>query len=338
MSLEFIEGFDHYTVNSMIPRKWDNTNPNSGSQQAGRFGGNSWNLQNVPSLTKTLTSVATRVCGFAFYFSGSSVPGMTLVQYWDTGTTQCDLRIVGTGQLQVTRNGTVLGTSATGLINGNNWYYIEFKVTIGASGSYDVHVASASVLSGSGNTQNTANATSNQFVIGPIPNVSPTNFDDIYVLNSSGSANNTFLGESKIVTNLPSADSGSASTNTQWTPSAAGTHFSKVNESSPDDDSTYVYSATVAQLDTYKYPAATLSGTIAGVQVVLCERRDNTGARSTSVEYRSSGGTNYTGGNIFSLSSNYNMDRQIYETDPATSAAWTAAAVNGAEFGINLVA
>jgi hypothetical protein len=50
-----------------------------------------------------------------------------------------------------------------------------------------------------------------------------------------------------------------------------------------------------------------------------------------------SGGTNYVG-TTQTLGSSYLMYRQIHETDPATSAAWTQTGLNSAEFGVKVVA
>lgn len=347
MSLEFMDGFDHYNTTASALRKWD-ASSSVGGFFAGRFTGQSIGFTNQVGFVKTLTSIATRTMGFAYKCVALPSPYYIISIFQDAGSTQVDLRLLPSGQLEVTRNGTVLGTSSVASpMVANTWYYVEWQATINATtGSFTVRVTSGGVLATwltgtSQNTQNTSNATSNQVSVLSGGGGAASYFDDFYCLNPSGSVNNTFLGESRIVTNLPSADSGSAGTNTLWTPDTAGTHFSRVNESTgsfPDDDTSYVYSQTAGQLDTYKYPSATLTGTIAGVQVTLCERKDNTGARTTAVEYRSSGGTNYTGSNSFSPGSSYEMDRQIYETDPATSAAWTQTGINGAEFGINLVA
>lgn len=332
MSLEMMDGFDHYTALIDIQRKWDSTS-GGGSYSPGRFGGLAWSVKST-NITKTLTAQTTRVLGFAMYWDGA-IGNFIIGAFQDSGTTQVDVRITSTGAIQVTRNGTVLSTSAASIVTIATWQYLEFKATIGSSGSYDVHLGGTSVLSQTGvNTQATSNASANQVQVGPFANVY-VYVDDLYVLNSAGSVNNTFLGESKIVTSLPNADS---SINTAWTPQAGTTHYNQVNEANPDDDTTYNYSQTPGQLDTYKYPSVTLTGTIAGVQVTLCEKKDNTGTRTTAVEYRSSGGSNYTGANNFSPGTSYSMDRQIFETDPATAAAWTSSGVNGGEFGINCVA
>lgn len=334
MSLEFIEGFDHDA--GQIGRKWDPTS-STGSAVAGRFGGNASNTQNNPLVLTgaQLASVTTRILGAAFKF-GSLGSGTTLVQFADAGTIQIDFRsATGTGQLYtVTRNGTLLATSTINMLTGQ-WYYIEFKVTIGSgtAGSVVTRINGVTDINLTGvNTQFTANPTTNGLVF-PNPSFQVV-IDDLYVLNTSGSVNNTFLGECRIVTTLPSADS---ATNLQWGATPGPTHYSAVNDNPPNDDTNYVSSATAGQLDTYKYSVST-TGPIVALQNVLCARKDDVGTRTIAAEYRSSGGSNYTGGNSFSPASSYLMYRQIYETDPATGSAWALAAVTGGEFGINCVA
>jgi hypothetical protein len=348
MALEFCDGFDHYTsATAGASRKWDSTNT-AGSTSAGRFAGNSWGTQNQPlSLTQgQLTSVATRTVGFACQI-GQITGGVGVVpifQFLDAGTTQIEIRQVtgGGGVLQVTRNGTALATS-TSTLTVNTWYYIEFQATIHpTAGSFTLRVTSGGTTSvwasASGvNTRNTSNSTTDGL---GFPNAGyPITVDDFYCLNSSGSVNNTFLGESRILTNLPSADDTAATgTNLLWTPNSGTPHFSRANETNPDDDTSYVSSATAGQIDTYKYAAISPTGAIAALQVTLCERKDDVGTRTTCVAYRSSGGTNYAGANNFSPTSSYLMNRQIFETDPATSSAWTASAINNGEFGVKCIA
>lgn len=338
--LEFMDGFDHYNNATNIARKWDAGSTLFGSV-AGRFGGNAiTQTNNGTGATVTLTSQATRTVGLAWQTNSLS-NAITIVILQDSGTNQVDLRMTTAGQLQVTRNGTVLGISASGSpLAVNTWYYIEFQATIDPTvGAYTVRVTMGGVtttwISGTGqNTRNTANSSSNQVRIVSSTSTTET-YDDLYVLNSSGSVNNTFLGESRIFTSLPTGDD---ATYKQWTPSAGTNHYANVNQNPPDDDTTYNSSTTPGQIDLFTFPAISPTGPVTAVQVVLCERKDDVGARTTAVEYRSSGGTNYVGVNNFSPGSSYLMDRQIYETDPATSAAWTVSGVNGGEFGINCIA
>jgi hypothetical protein len=340
MSLEFMDGFDHYTQSNAL-RKWDTVGSTT-IVSPGRFGGAAAQLWNGGFLALTqgqLSALATRTIGFAMYPSqyGS---GIQIVGFLDSGSIQVDLRLDASGHLVATRNGTTLGTS-TYTLTISIWVYVEIQATINSTtGSVVVKVWGGSnpgtwLNLTAQNTQATTNATSNGIRFYDFGKGSASAFlDDVYVLNSSGSVNNTFLGECRILTSLPTADS---ATNKAWTPDTGTVHFSRVNETSPDDDTSYVYSATAGQLDTYTFATVSPAGAVAGVQTTLCARKDDVGSRTISAEYRG-GGANYTGANSFSPASGYLMYRQIYETDPATGLAWTAGGINAGEFGINCVA
>jgi len=336
MSLEFIDGFDHYNNTTNLGRKWDTDS--HANFTGGRFGGNAVadigaSNSKIALTQGQLSAVVTRVMGFAYRASSLSYTGPVWT-FMDASSEQCSLRL-STNTLTFNRGSTVLGTSPTVLVTGT-WYYIEVKATIGSAGAFEVRVDGVTKISGTGNTQSTGNTSTNgiQLSVGDFSGFSYT-IDDVYILNSSGSTNNTFLGDCRVLTTLPNADNTSSpSTNLTWTPNSGTTHYTQVDDTpSPDDDTTYVSSATPGQIDTYKFPAISPTGPIAGIQAVLTARKDDAAARTISAEYRSSGGTNFDGSSVFSLTTSYLMDRQIWETDPATSTAWTAAGVNGGEFG-----
>lgn len=331
MSLEFMDGFDHYSNSTSMARKWD-TGSSSFAFPAGRFGGLASNQDNS-SATKTLTSVATRVVGFAL-FPFTSLAAATILSFLDSGTVQVDLRLAATGTLQVTRNGTVLATSSAGVVSAGVWQYIEFKAKIDpTTGTYEVRVGGVTVLSGSGaNTRNTANSTTNQFKIAT-PSLTQLYFDDLYALNISGLVNSDFLGECRILTSFATGDGASS----QWTPSTGTNHFAVIDETTPNDDTDYNSDANVGDIDLYTFPSVSPTGAIGAVQTTMCARKDDAGTRQLSEVCRS-GGTNFVGGLTFTMLSTYLMYMQIRETDPNTSSAWTNSGVNNAQFGAKVIA
>ena len=339
--LEFMDGFDHYSQNATVGTKWDITSSGF-NQVAGRFGGYAADVGQNSTLTKTLVSSTYRVVGFAYRLQVSAPNG--LCGFSNSGTNQIYLRTNSTYQIVVVNgSGTVLFTCSFSLTR-NTWCYIQFKVGnfSTTTGSFELRVtiggATTSWTNGlisNVNTDPSGIGSSNQVWIAQgKPGDLDAYFDDLYVLNSMGTLNVDFLGECRVLTSLPNSN---GATNT-WTRSGGSSNFSMVNENPPDGDTTCNLSSTPAQIDLYAYPAIAPTGSIAGLQVNLCERKDDVGSRTTCAEYRSSGGTNYDGAIQFSPGSQYAVDRQVYETDPATSAAWTTAGVNGGQFGIKLVA
>src|SRR5215831_15238224 len=185
MALEFMDGFDHYTSTASFRMKWDATS--SYGNATGRFGGLCLAVDRFTAIV-TLTQQATRTVGFAFRTDWATLTGDTICGFQDAGNPQCDLRLdaTGAGLFVVTRNGTVLATSSTAL-SPSTWYYLEFQVTIGSSAPYVVRLNGSNIISGTGNTQNTSNASANQLILGQ---VSQGKWDDLYMENSA-----TFLGE-----------------------------------------------------------------------------------------------------------------------------------------------
>lgn len=87
--------------------------------------------------------------------------------------------------------------------------------------------------------------------------------------------------------------------------------------------------------DSYGYGDMTLDGTILGVVLYGYAKLDTVSrsiaftARSDSVD--SIGATQ-------ALTSSYTYYKQVFETDPNTSAGWLVAGLNAAEFGMEIAA
>src|SRR6185312_17491478 len=127
MAMLFIDGFDYYSA-AQAGRKWDTFN--AATFVTGVYG-NGKAIQAANVWIKNWPNKTTAFVGFHLNL-GSSFGASTVFSFRDAGTVQVDLRVTVTGALQITRNGTVLGTS-TNLLAGNTWYWIEFKATIDSS-------------------------------------------------------------------------------------------------------------------------------------------------------------------------------------------------------------
>lgn len=232
--------------------------------------------------------------------------------------------------------GTVLATSVQTLPTAS-FSYIELKATIHSStGAYELRVNGVTWVSGTGaNTQSTANATTNQILVGPAASLSASlsrYYDDLYICDTSGSTNNDFLGDCRVDTLLPNADG----TYTDFTPNSGSNHYSRVAEGAPDT-TTYVTSSTVDQKDTYAFQDLTaVTGTIKGIQVNNAALKDDAGARSIANVVRS--GTTDAVGSTVALSTSQLIYSSVHETDPNTSAAWTESGVNSMQAGVKVAA
>ena len=212
-------------------------------------------------------------------------------------------------------------------------HYAEVKCHVaGASGTIEVHLDGVvEIASTIGNF-----GSANIGAVGFWGGTSPPQYCDIYVLDTGGTVNNDFLGDCRIETLLPTADGA----NTAWAPSAAGSHFSKVDEASgtyPDGDTTYVSDGTPGDRDTYVMAdLSSTGGLVFGVRTKIYARKDDAPTRQVARVFRQSG-TNYDG-TTQTLTTSYAPYSQIDEQDPSTGAQWTVAGVNSVEVGVKAVA
>lgn len=288
-------------------------------------------------LQKSIDAQQTWTVGFAFKCASLPSTSGDIIALMDGAVVHVTLRLTTAGALAVTRNGTVLGTSAN-VISAGSYFYIELKAKIDDStGTYDVQVNGGNVLTGTGaDTRNAGNATADTVRIGinlVAGNFSSTlDFDDLYICDGQGSTNNTFLGDVRVDAYLPAG----AGNSTQLTASA-GSNYQCVDDSTPNGDTDYVQSATTSQKDTYDFTNMSHTpSTIFGVQILMSAKKDDAGTRSIAAVTRSAGSD--TDGTTQALSTSYVYYREIRETDPNGPAAWTKTSFNAAEFGVKVAA
>jgi hypothetical protein len=345
MALLWIDGFEGYGTSvgsdvspvDVLTRRYGAATYGSGycTLRAGRVSGraiqpgnSSWSIR-----TPSLGTLGTVITGVGF----RPPSGSALVLYVYTGSQR---RVwfnynAGTGEIDVYRYDTMIGTVSMGSTSGaglaaNTWAYVEVKVTCGtSSGAVSVHVNGTAVLSLSG--QNTAGGYLTYFDCVLLSGGSGNYpyYDDFYVCDNSGSANNDFLGVCQALAIFPTADAGTNA----WTTSTGGTHYNLVSENPVDDDASYVESATSGQEELWNY--GSLSGTIKGIQINT-DCKSTTGSAYTLKTQIKSGSTDSSDSGQSVSSTSYATKMRISETDPATSSAWLAAAVNSAQFGVKV--
>jgi hypothetical protein len=277
-----------------------------------------------------LTTDATMVVGVALKF-GALVNTDGLVRFYDGETLGVNLRLTSAGELAVYRGTTVLGTTSGLGLQINTWYYVELKVLCNdTTGTYEVHVGGVSVLSATGvDTKAGSNAYHTTFWIFGYGSLCNPYFDDLYCLDGSGSANNDFLGNMRVVTLRPNSDGDSS----QFTPSA-GSNYTCVDEVALNDNTDYVESGTTDNKDLYNYENTSLT-TIAGVAVCTDCRETDADNMDLKIVCKS-GDTESDGTAIPVQTSSFITKQRLLETDPNTSAAWTPTNLNAAQFGVKV--
>lgn len=236
----------------------------------------------------------------------------------------------------------ILATTATPIVN-DTYYFFEFVFTIhGSTGAVELFINGASAASATGIDTDESGLTNWGAVsLGRVQQYTDTatnaanylDFDDFYVLDDTGTELNARLGDVRVEYIANQTDAVAIGTNQGWTPSTGTDHGALVDESTPDDDSTYISATTAGLRDSFNYPAISISaGTIHAVIVAPCARKDDSGLKELSTVVRS-GGSNYDGTAQSVSTETYKYYPQIYAVNPATGVAFTVAGVNAAEFG-----
>lgn len=344
MALLYIDGFEHYGSSQFL-NKFSDAQSISHLPNGGRRNGGALYSSNYGYFHVVVPSTSSFVIGLAYY--ASSFPAFQpLIRLYDASDgEQCNLSINSDGTISIVRgdpyviSSVVLGTSTETLFQ-SAWNYIEWKVTIANSISADscvVHVNGAEVLnvaSGSDTQfQSGSAATKVGFYAGLGYYSGVYKFDDLYICDQSGSANNDFLGDCRVDLLVPNEDGSYA----DGTPSTGTDHYACVDER-PPSNSDYVTLASVGDRDSYGFTdlPALSPATIYGVQANAYWYKDDAGSRSAAVFARS--GTTDEDRSSIVLPSSAVYRKEIFEVDPDTSSAWTQSGVNAAEFGVKVTA
>jgi hypothetical protein len=285
-------------------------------------------------LTRSIpTNLSAPIAGFGVKrVTTGSANASRFFGFLDSGSLQCELRWDGSGSISVTRNGTVVATSAN-VLSEATWYHIEFAPNIADSGQYDVWVDGVNVLTGTGDLKNTANAFCNQFRFGQIDNQGiQFAFDDMYVIHAGNSSPypSSRLGDIKVGTYFLTA----AGADADWTP-LSSTNVSNVDDSpTADDDTTYNSTTTVGAKDTFKAtnPGLASSATVHWIQAVAEIRKDDAGANVDRAIIRSNG--TYAEGPDFAPSTTYQQMIAPFMRNPDGTVAWTNTTVENTNLQI----
>jgi hypothetical protein len=336
----YLDSFDDRSGSTLGGERYDASavNSSSGITSGGRTANYLYLAQNQ-YVQKVVAPSPSTTLFIGFAYNPSTLPSgtSTIAIIQDAaGLTHCLLRVNSDGTVSVVNNGgTVLGTS-TQVIAAATWQYLEFTLVVNAStGSATVKLNGTSIVTVTGANTHGGSTT----VIGKVEltwtNATGTGgFDDFYICDTSGSLNTTFLGLLKIECLHPTG----AGTHTQFTPVGLANNWDCAKDANYNDDTDYVSSATVGNMDTYAHGALSSTAvTITACQVVMRVRKDDVLARSVAPVIRS-GGTDYTETTIALSGTSYADFTQVLETDPHTSAAWLATAVNSAEIGVTVIA
>ncbi len=325
MALVLVEGFDHLAASQMTTKGW-NTNP--ASVVAGRFGGQAARHSAAGGFNKPLPSTYSTIYG-GFAFRTNQAITQEIFRFSGGGVATCKLLLTSGMVLTVQNSSAATIATGTTALTINAWYYIELKLVIaGASGNVTLQLNQAVEIAQTTGNFGSTNIDAFQLIglSGP-----QHDYDDMYALDTTGSVNNTYLGDIAVNTLMPNADGA----HTSFSGHPSSSHFANVDEIPPDGDTSYNADSSVGDMDTYLTAGVLPGASVAGIQVNLYARKDDAGLRSVAPVIRQSS-LDYPG-TTRALTASYVCYTQLYDLDP-TSATWTATNINADEYGIEVMA
>jgi hypothetical protein len=351
MAYQFADGFDNYgnAYNLTNGYPWDSVVGASAPAVStadfrfappGSLPGGCVALSNGTTYIRKnlIGNPVTIIAGFGIKLSVLTGTNQDIFQLWDTGVSQVTLGLNTNGALQFYRGAlaTAIGTSSpNATIVAGAWYGIQVQITInGSTGSVACYINGSTtpvINSSSLNTQATGNAFATQVSLGTGPFVTgqTIKYDDFYCFDSTtGFLNALPSGDTRILTKMPSG----AGNYTNWTPTGLGSNFQNAAVQPP---STADYNANnvATTKDSYAMQSASLAVAPVFVMARASLERDDAGTHNPSLFVRSSA-TDSAGVATPTLTSSYLFYDAVFQNDPATSVAWTAAGADAAQVGI----
>jgi len=342
MVLRFLEGFDSYgtsgNINALLQRKWETADPESAgnlSLATGYSGGFALEVAtNALGVQHIFGSRPSEIV-VGFWWKTNSVSGTSneFVRFHGDGINQFHIGVEQTGTVfRVTRDGSVLATG-TEVIAVDTWYFLELKgIPANSGGTAELRINRNVDISFSGDTSidNSTTFSAVSFFGGFTRTYQ---FDDIYIIDATGSVNNDYLassfGDIKVKALFPNG----AGNSTELSVVGAASNYLATGVSTPDDDTSYVESSTTAR-DTYEIEDLDVSGEIIGVQNCISHRKDAMSNEIISSVVRT-GGTDFVSNAEFMLV-DYKNTCVVFDQNPDTSLDWTASDINSIEIGIDI--
>jgi len=353
--LRFFDGFETYDSGTCMDRRYSFVLTAPVPTAAGRLHGTSALAGTTTVLrTRSLTLQNTWTFGFGFRYGVGGIvdDSDSFPLIWLRGTSeQISLKwekVAGENTFEwvIMRGATELGRTSSvgnaGKFTALNWHYFEFQVTIDpVAGSYELRHNTQVILTDAGPINTADSGLAGADVAEFAYRNNAHNVDDMYILDGTGTINNTFLGDSVIEGRFPTGedlavhdwlieDGGNASFDTYWeicgAPTCATPPARYIFSSVINDDAMMTFNA-----------LSFITGQVHAVKVSSDAALDTSGTREFAHIVRS-GATVYQPGTTHSVAqTNSQSFEDILETDPDTGVKWTVAGVNAADFGVRLI-
>jgi hypothetical protein len=343
MAIIFMDGFEHYGTGSTSQNNMTNygiysdVNSSSCSATLPRTGLRSCSFVNIE---KTFGNLSTVGVGFASYLD--TLPTGDTMKYFqfrdNNGNILCRFGLSNSQEFVLYRASNVeISRSTPSQITAGGWYHFECKFTPnGSTSSIELRINEVTVYTNNSFPIGLASGTlagSTSTIVSSVDidlsGILLSYIDDFYIWDTSGSYNNDFIGDKRVATMFPNADTSEA----DWTPNSGATGYTQIDENTPDGDSTYVSSSTVGDISEYDFEAMPTGAIgIAAVMTLTAGRKTDTGTCDIRTDIIS--GASDTSGTTQVLTTSYVMRTDIFETDPDTGSPWTKAGIDAAKVRI----
>lgn len=159
--------------------------------------------------------------------------------------------------------------------------------------------------------------------------------DDLYLLDGAGTYNNERIGKCNTLSRYPTADDTKG-----MTPDSGATNFSRVNQPTPDGDSSFVSSNTPGATDLYTNTTAFTTVDDAAIRAItIAPSVRMLEPDSLSVTAVVKVGTSEAVGYRMKLkAASYTSEKHIFEVSPATNLPWTPTEALNVKFGQRILA
>lgn len=341
------EGYGHYTSRADWSLKGNNyTGSNITFNPTGGRGGRGCVQIAVNSEIRKVLSAAQTTVFHHFYFNA---PGRFKTQLAAYRNAECDnvlIEALEDGSIRAYRSSSLfgqnpfsnagavtLGTSDPGVWDANVDHHCQIKVTISSTvGEVTIKIDDAEVLSltnkntysGTGAVSITQVGHGTDFGLGTVT------YGDFVVTNTSGSVNNSFLGDVAVYEVVAPVDGDEL----DWDRSSgAGTWSSHVDSNPQTGDTEYLGSAVNGNRNCFSFPAiAGTVGAVLSIKETICLRKEDATYGAVKLYSRSTDNVDHDG-DTETAAQSYSFKERIYDQDLQDDTNWTVAKVNATQLG-----
>lgn len=328
----------------------------------GRFGyGLAMNIYNAGSgATSTYTGMVVPVDGlltecyvaFGMYYpssTGDSQGSGNLVSFFDGVNFEHQLTVYfranGVVQAYIGNTGattghwpmaTQIGSSPVGKFEEDRWMVVEIYGKVAhVGGELEVRINTVPVLQivGADTCGGTVTDTFDSIWLAARGGGTRFILDDFYINDVTGSTNNTWMGNLRVFTSFVIADGFTNDFTIGGTVPAASNWQSVLN--SALDDTKYVYSSTINDIDLYEIDPVVNSPAVRVLQVRMALKQDDATQRSAKALIRI-GATTYEDDVEHFTNQDYTFYFGRWELNPSTGVSFTGTEVNGLEIGVKV--